>query len=39
LVNRDLLDLFGIAFSCAGIILYDISFRGYRQHMRIMEAV
>jgi hypothetical protein len=28
-----------VAFLCAGIILYDILVRGYRQHMWIMEAV
>lgn len=29
----------GLAFLCASIILYDVFVRGYRQHMRIMEAV
>ncbi len=29
----------GLAFACAGAILYDVYGRGYRQHMRIMEAV
>ena len=29
----------GVAFACAGIILYDIFAQGYRQHMWIMEAV
>ncbi|MDP9476123.1 MAG: DUF4396 domain-containing protein [Actinomycetota bacterium] len=29
----------GLAFVCAGAILYDVFGRGYRQHMRVMEAV
>ena len=29
----------GVAFLCAGVILYDMYGRGYRQHMWIMEAV
>ncbi len=29
----------GLAFLSAGAILYDVFGRGYRQHMRIMEAV
>lgn len=29
----------GLAFLCAGVILYDFYVRGYRQHMWIMEAV
>ncbi len=29
----------GVAFLCAGLILYDIRGRGYRQHMWIMEPV
>ncbi len=29
----------GLAFLCAGIILYDVFVRGYRQHMWVMEAV
>jgi len=28
-----------LAFACAGLILYDLFGRGYRQRMRIMEAV
>ena len=29
----------GLAFLCAGLILHDVFGRGYRQHMRVMEAV
>ena len=29
----------GLAFACAGAILFDVYGRGYRQHMGIMEAV
>jgi hypothetical protein len=29
----------GVAFGCAGAILYDILVRGYRQHMAIMDWV
>lgn len=29
----------GVAFGCAGLILFDLFVRRYRQHMRIIEAV
>lgn len=29
----------GLAFVCAGAVLYDVFGRGYRQHTRVMEAV
>ncbi len=29
----------GLAFLCAAVILYDVYGRGYRQRVRVMEAV
>jgi len=31
--------IFALVFACTGLILYGLFCRGYRQHMRVLEAV